>query len=218
MNFIVTGSEIAIEKPFTLSTNSDTSNVTTDFVYPSGTAYKSHVLDGTTGTVNLGSFNGTQWVIPTFLTTDYPSLYVTLEVTDVSAFLASDRTVTATTQLVVGESNSLNNTTTREIEGEFFSCADLICNVPITTVTDSNSTLTSELYIEIYATTQDVTLTLPASPSTGKIYHIKLQDNTFTGIIDGNGNTIDGDATQIMSIEDETMKVVFNGTDWSVYY
>ena len=51
--------------------------------------------------------------------------------------------------------------------------------------------------ILIDCSSNTVTVTLPASPSTGKIYNLKCIEDNFTCTINRNGNNIGGDASNI---------------------
>lgn len=63
-------------------------------------------------------------------------------------------------------------------------------------------------------TSTSITLTLPASPATGIVYNLKCVDSTNTCIVDRNGKNIDGDASNITLIEDETITIQYDGTEW----
>ena len=62
-------------------------------------------------------------------------------------------------------------------------------------------------------------VTLPASPTTGHVFHIKDDTGTAAGgkrvNILGNGNNIDGSSTQDLKTNYENMTIVFNGTQWN---
>lgn len=78
-------------------------------------------------------------------------------------------------------------------------------------------TITSDDYtIMADASSSAVTLTLPSSPEAGRIYHIKCIDNTNTVTLDSNGNNIDGDSSNIILIEYETITVQSDGSDWYI--
>jgi hypothetical protein len=64
-----------------------------------------------------------------------------------------------------------------------------------------------------------ITITLPASPSTGVTYQIKDrtgQAATFNVTVNGNGHNIDAAATFIISVAYGAITVVFNGTTWMI--
>lgn len=63
------------------------------------------------------------------------------------------------------------------------------------------------------ATSNTVTISLPAAPTQGQVYNIKCINATFTCTVDGNGNTIDGNASIIL-IQDEAITVHYDGTEW----
>ena len=68
-------------------------------------------------------------------------------------------------------------------------------------------------------TSSAITINLDASPSVGKEYTIKdvLGSGLTNNItIDGNGNTIDGQATQTINTDYGKLKVVWGGSEWSV--
>lgn len=57
---------------------------------------------------------------------------------------------------------------------------------------------------------------LDASPTTGRVYHIKSIDSTFTVTIDGNGKNIEGSAS-ITLATDEAITVQYDGTEWFIF-
>lgn len=59
------------------------------------------------------------------------------------------------------------------------------------------------------------TITLPASPETGRIYTILLETAGSTLTVDGNGNNINGSATLTMSSV-SSAQLVFNSTQWLI--
>lgn len=89
-------------------------------------------------------------------------------------------------------------------------------------VADSSYTVgLGDSTIEMYPLTVDVTLTLPPSPQQGDTYIIKNKEfGTFSVIVDGNGNTIDGQTSDIISgsmISEDSKQYTYNGTEWSIY-
>ena len=81
------------------------------------------------------------------------------------------------------------------------------------------TTLTQNEYI-IYADTSSnaVGITLPASPTTGRIYKVKDKGNASTNniTVNGNGNTIDGFVSYIMNVDYSSITLHFDGTEWFV--
>jgi hypothetical protein len=74
-------------------------------------------------------------------------------------------------------------------------------------------------YYYIGTLTGNITITLPASPSAGEQYIIKDSSgylNTYSATIDGNGNNIDGQATQTMNIQYMAITLIYNGTSWDI--
>jgi hypothetical protein len=64
-----------------------------------------------------------------------------------------------------------------------------------------------------------VTVQLPASPQVGQVHHVKDRQGiaASSGItVDGNGNLIDGAATQSLVNNYASMMVVFDGAQWNV--
>jgi hypothetical protein len=82
-------------------------------------------------------------------------------------------------------------------------------------VEDSNLTLTGiEYTVLMKATLSSVTITLDAVPNTGQVYNIKCIDDANTCTIARNGKLIDGDASDIVLIEDESATLQYDGTEW----
>jgi hypothetical protein len=66
---------------------------------------------------------------------------------------------------------------------------------------------------------QITTVTLPASPTTSRSLIIKdgkPDAALFNITIDGNGKTIDGAATLVLSIDYASVEIIYNGTEWNV--
>lgn len=67
--------------------------------------------------------------------------------------------------------------------------------------------------------TAPVTMTLPASPEEHKEYKIKDGNgnaSSFNITIDGNGNLIDGLTTFVMSSDNQSTDLIFDGTKWLI--
>jgi hypothetical protein len=89
--------------------------------------------------------------------------------------------------------------------------------IPITrTLITSDTTLTTQTYVAVDATSSVVTITLPAAASnTNKIYTIKKIDSTNSVVIDPNGSeTIDGSSTITLTTQWDMIKIISNGTNW----
>lgn len=81
---------------------------------------------------------------------------------------------------------------------------------------------TNDYIIEMMpSSSTDVTLTLPGAATVGQTYMVKNKAKVLHNVIvDGNGNTIDGNATNTItgSLTVEVAKsYTWNGTEWSVY-
>lgn len=95
---------------------------------------------------------------------------------------------------------------------------------PIQVLNITTSTLLSDgagdAVVSVNAIPVSMTVTLPAAPTTGREYLIK--DATGTASVSssitvaGNGNNIDGGASRVIAANYEALRIVFNGTQWSV--
>lgn len=81
------------------------------------------------------------------------------------------------------------------------------------------TTLTSANYVYL-ANAAPITVTLPASPSTGQVYYVKDRDGNATNsnriTIDGNGNNIDGNGTIDIRNAYGSFTIMYNGTEWNI--
>ncbi len=81
----------------------------------------------------------------------------------------------------------------------------------------SNAAISTEFFSSCDATGGNVTLTLPASPTTGELHNIKRKDGSGNlCVIDGNGKTIDGGASVPMASQYLGISVYYDGTQWWV--
>ncbi len=90
-------------------------------------------------------------------------------------------------------------------------------NCPVHTIT-SNTTLTiNHHYVFANASSGNITITLPpASSSRGREYVIKKIDSSSNSvIIDPNGNElIEGALTYSLTLQNQSVKIVCDGTQW----
>ena len=87
----------------------------------------------------------------------------------------------------------------------------------IITVTTTYSILTTDKIILCDATTAAFTVTLP-SPSEGLIFTIKKIDSTANAvtIATAGAETIDGSATQVITIQHTALKLANDGSNWFI--
>lgn len=60
------------------------------------------------------------------------------------------------------------------------------------------------------------TITMAASPTTGKVITVILETAGNTLTIDGNGKNINGSATVFTNVAGTSMQMVYNGTQWDI--
>ena len=90
-----------------------------------------------------------------------------------------------------------------------------------TSKTASYTVTDGDYWIDVAASSADVTLTLPAAATAGagRYYIIKLNTATYECVIDGNGSeTIDGEATIALTQTDETIGIICDGSNWNVLF
>lgn len=90
--------------------------------------------------------------------------------------------------------------------------------VPVTKTTTA-TLVSTEMVVLADATGAAFTITLPpASGNSGKRYFIKKIDSSVNAVtVDGDGSeTIDGDTTLVLSLEDEVIEIVGDGSNWWV--
>lgn len=91
--------------------------------------------------------------------------------------------------------------------------------VGVVSKTTSYVATSSDTVILCDATSGNITITLPAvSGLSGKVFYIKkINSNANSVTIDGNSSeTIDGDLTQIITVQYDSVTIVCNGTAWYV--
>lgn len=87
------------------------------------------------------------------------------------------------------------------------------------TVTNADYTATTaDIIINFSTGATTRTLTLPALPTDGTVYLVKKVDSGVGLVtVDGNGNTIDGDATPDITAQYESWTLAFENSAWHVY-
>lgn len=90
----------------------------------------------------------------------------------------------------------------------------------VTAVTGTYAVLDSYDYLAVTALTSSFVVTLPATPTLGDTYEIKdttgLATPILTITIAGNGKTIDGNASLVISAAYAALVVTYTGTQWSI--
>jgi hypothetical protein len=74
--------------------------------------------------------------------------------------------------------------------------------------------LSTDYCVIIDASSNTVTITLPGAPTTGQVYKISCKDSTNTADVDFNGKTFDGDSGNFALFEDESLEIIYDGTEW----
>ena len=113
-----------------------------------------------------------------------------------------------------------SNTVTPLIYGEFDNKIIKINGgqvAVLSTKTNDYTIVQSDYTILADATSNTVTITLPAAPNQGQIFNIKCIDSTFVCTVARNGKNIDGDASDITLIEDESITIQYDSTfGWAI--
>ena len=113
--------------------------------------------------------------------------------------------------VIGGDTPAAGTFTTLAITGGF--TANLV------TKTENHTATASDYTILCNSTGGSFTVTLPAAAShTRRIYHIKKIDSSANTItIDGNSSeTVDGGTTAIISIQNESLTIQSNGSNWYI--
>ena len=80
--------------------------------------------------------------------------------------------------------------------------------------------LSSDYFINVDTSSAANTITLEASPVAGRVLIIKDGSgnaSTYNITISGNGNNIDGTTPQTISADYQSISIIFNGTEWSIF-
>jgi len=87
----------------------------------------------------------------------------------------------------------------------------------IRTITADPTFTDADYHFKVDATSGVVTVTLPTTNITNRIFVFTKSDGMSNNVtIDGNGNNINGAATQILVSQYESITIHFDGTDWSI--
>jgi hypothetical protein len=86
----------------------------------------------------------------------------------------------------------------------------------VSTKTNDYTILSSDYTTLLDCSSNTVTGTLPASPTTGEWHNVKCINNTFACTVARNGKTIDGDASDLTLSEDESVSLQYDGTGWQI--
>lgn len=145
----------------------------------------------------------------------------------IAVYGASGNVVNAYTQLPGGsnegiyanyiEAEEINGATNISGSGQFIEGGPV--SPSIRSITASTTASLGDYTILADATGGAVTVTLPpAASATRKIFNIKKTDASGNAItIDGNGSeTIDGATTQTISVQNITIQIQSNGTNWFI--
>lgn len=89
----------------------------------------------------------------------------------------------------------------------------------VQTRTGGATTLTAADYI-YFTNAGSVTVTLPASPTLGQVFHIKDSGGNASGgtpiTVAGNGNNIDGNGSIEIRRQYGSFTLIYNGTEWNI--
>ncbi len=83
-------------------------------------------------------------------------------------------------------------------------------------ITGDYDLLTTDETVVIDGSLNTVDVTLLLNPVAGRMYDLKCKDSTNTVNILRNGKTIDGDASDFNLIEDESIRIKYDGTGWQI--
>lgn len=86
---------------------------------------------------------------------------------------------------------------------------------------DANYSIANgDYYVEMHPVTIGITCSLPAGPTSGQMYIVKLAEKTgFDVNVDGSGTNIEGSATDSIAgslVTEPSKTYIFNGTEWKI--
>lgn len=87
---------------------------------------------------------------------------------------------------------------------------------PITTKTGDYTIVDTDFTVLVDASISAVVITLLVNPVKGQIFNIKCIDDSNTVTIDRNGKTIDGIASDLILIRDESTSLQYDGVGWRI--
>lgn len=89
--------------------------------------------------------------------------------------------------------------------------------ITVTTYTSNDTASENFTLLLIDASSNSVTIKLPANPTTGKIFYIKRIDNSMNIVtINGDTKNIDGSSSFTLSSIYKSRTIIYNGTEWSI--
>ena len=134
-----------------------------------------------------------------------------LDVDELVTGIVTIVTATITTATIdTATIDNLDVTTNLDINGSL--------NFKSVTKTD-DYTAADEIVILCNAVSNNITITLPSAATyTDRVYYIKKIDSSaYTVTIDGNGTeTIDGDETQVITVQYTSLTVCSDGSNWHI--
>ncbi len=100
--------------------------------------------------------------------------------------------------------------------------ANTVTYTPVNFAASPYSTLTTDYYIGADVTGGAITIRLPNTPATGRIYAVKdvvglAATNNITVTTSGGAVNIDGATTFVMNTAYESIQLIFNGTSYEIY-
>ncbi len=90
--------------------------------------------------------------------------------------------------------------------------------IQLTNISKDTTLAGSTQVILCDASSASFTVTLPtASSAKGRVYHIKKLDNSGNAVtVSGGGTTIDGETTQVINVQYDSMMTISDGTRWHI--
>lgn len=131
-----------------------------------------------------------------------------------------DNACTNSSSTVIGPFNSSTRQYNNAANGSLVPCASYETVTVITNGSSYTATPTDRTIIVNKSVGSATTILLPANPYTGLRYSVKdgKGDGATNNVtISGNGNTLDGGSTVVLSQNYAAIDMVFNGTAWNLF-